>query len=295
MSQASSPTALLSSEWKDYELLDAGDGMKLERWGDFVLSRPDPQIIWPRIGPEWTRWDAWYHRSNKGGGRWDYRKKLPESWTVKYRHLTFKISPTGFKHTGLFPEQAANWDWCGERIRSAKSKGREVSVLNLFGYTGAATVAAAAAGASVCHVDSAKGMVEWCKENARLSGLAQAPIRYIVEDCHAFVRRELRRGRKYDAIIMDPPSYGHGTDGEVWKLETNLWPLLADCQKLMSDEPLFFLVNAYTTGLSPTSLANVLSRLFADHGGTTATGEIGLPITAGQMVLPCGIYGRRFW
>jgi 23S rRNA (cytosine1962-C5)-methyltransferase len=288
-------SALLPSAWKDYELLDAGDGMKLERWGEFVLSRPDPQIIWPRVGGEWTNWDAWYHRSSKGGGKWDFRKRLPESWTVKYRNLTFKVAPTGFKHTGLFPEQAVNWDWCSELIRNAKSKGREISVLNLFGYTGAATVAAAAAGASVCHVDAAKGMVEWSKENARLSSLADAPIRYIVEDCHAFVRREIRREKKYDAIIMDPPSYGHGAAGEVWKLDEHLWPLLADCKKLLSDQPLLFLVNAYTTGLSPTALANVISRLLSDRGGHMSTGEVGLPITAGKLVLPCGIFGRWWW
>lgn len=288
-------SALLSSEWKDYELLDAGDGMKLERWGEYILSRPDPQVIWPRGGGEWSKWDAWYHRSSKGGGKWEFRQRLPESWTVKYRNLTFKVAPTGFKHTGLFPEQAVNWDWCGEQIRGAKSKGREVSVLNLFGYTGAATIAAAAAGASVCHVDAAKGMVEWCKENARLTGLADAPVRYIVEDCHAFVRREIRREKKYDAIIMDPPSYGHGAAGEVWKLEDHLWPLLADCKKLISDQPVLFLINAYTTGLSPTALTNVMSRLLSDRGGHSATGEVGLPITAGKLVLPCGIFGRWWW
>ena len=292
----SSPTLLLASDWKDYELLDVGDGMKLERWGDFILARPDPQIIWPRSGPEWNNWDAWYHRSEKGGGRWDVRKKLPLSWTADYKKLRFKISPTGFKHTGLFPEQAVNWDWCGDKIRSARASGRDISVLNLFGYTGAASVAAAAAGANVCHVDAAKGMVEWCRENAKLSGLAEAPIRYIVDDCVAFVKREIRRGRKYDAIIMDPPSYGHGASGEVWKIESHLWPLLEDCRKLLSDIPLFFLVNAYTTGLSPTSLANVLTRLLGSTGGWgCATGEIGLPIQKGKLTLPCGIYGRWWW
>ncbi len=284
--------ALIPRDRADYELLDAGDGMKLERWGCHVLARPDPQVIWPRAGGEWTDWDAWYHRSSKGGGRWEFRSRLPESWTVRWRELEFKIAPTGFKHTGLFPEQAVNWDWCGERIREAKASGRDISVLNLFGYTGAATVAAAAAGARVCHVDAAKGMVEWCKENARLSGLADAPVRYIVEDCLAFVRREIRRGKKHDALIMDPPSYGHGAGGEVWKLDTHLWPLLVECEKLLSDEPLFFLVNAYTTGLSPTALANVMQRLLSRRGGRIATGEVGLPITRSGMVLPCGIFGR---
>jgi 23S rRNA (cytosine1962-C5)-methyltransferase len=292
---AHSPTLLVPREWRDYELLDTGDGMKLERWGKFVLVRPDPQVIWPRTGAEWKNWDAWYHRSEKGGGRWDVRKKMPISWTADYGKLRFKISPTGFKHTGLFPEQAVNWDWCGERIRAAKEQGREVSVINLFGYTGAATVAAAAAGASVCHVDAAKGMVEWCRENARLSGLADAPIRYIVDDCVAFVKREIRRGRKYDAIIMDPPSYGHGADGEVWKLEEHLWPLLEDCRSLLSDQPLFFLVNTYTTGLSPTALGNVMTRLLTSKRGTLATGEVGLEIARDQLVLPCGIYGRWWW
>ena len=269
--------------------------MKLERWGQHVLARPDPQVIWPRAGGEWKNWDAMYHRSDKGGGRWEHRRKIPASWTIQYGTLTFKIAPTGFKHTGLFPEQAVNWDWCGDHIRVAKSKGRAVSVLNLFGYTGAATVAAAAAGAEVCHVDAAKGMVEWCGENARLSGLGKAPIRYIVDDCMAYVRREIRRGRKYDALIMDPPSYGHGASGEVWKMESHLWMLLEECRKLLSEEPLFLLVNAYTTGLSPTSLGNVMTRLLKSTGGQLATGEVGLPITNGGLTLPCGIYGRWWW
>lgn len=272
--------------------MDAGDGMKLERWGDAVLSRPDPQAIWPRIR-EWKKWDAWYHRSNKGGGRWEFHRPLPASWRIQYKHLSFKIAPTGFKHTGLFPEQAVNWDWCGELIRGAKKTGRAISVLNLFGYTGAATVAAAAAGASVCHVDAAKGMVDWCRENARLSGQGDAPIRYIVDDCVAFVQREIRRGHQYDAIIMDPPSYGHGADGEVWKLEAQLWPLLEGCRKLLSANPLFFLLNTYTTGLSPTALANVMTRLLENQGGTLTTGEVGLPIGKdGKLTLPCGICAR---
>ena len=295
---SSSPTLLVARDWRDYELLDTGDGMKMERWGSHILVRPDPQVIWPRAGAEWKNWDAWYHRSEKGGGRWEFRKKLPQSWIAERGKLRFKISPTGFKHTGLFPEQAVNWDWCSEHIAAAKSKGREVSVLNLFGYTGAATVAAASTGASVCHVDAAKGMVEWCRENARLSGLADAPIRYIVDDCVAFVKREVRRGRKYDAMIMDPPSYGHGAGGEVWKLEDHLWPLLEDCRALLSEQPVFFLINTYTTGLSPTALGNVMTRLFSSmggKGGTLSTGEVGLPITRDKTVLPCGIYGRWVW
>lgn len=283
---------LIARDWRDYEILDTGDGMKLERWGDVVLARPDPQVIWPRAG-EWKKWDAWYHRSDKGGGEWEFRRKLPKSWTIKFRKLVFKIAPTGFKHTGLFPEQAQNWVWCGEQIRAAK--GREMSVLNLFGYTGAMTVAAAAAGASVCHVDAAKGMVEWCRENAQLNGLGSAPIRYIVDDCLAFVRREIRRGKKYDAIIMDPPNYGHGAAGEVWKLETHLWPLIEECRTLLSERPGFFLVNSYTSGLSPIALGNVLTRLLSATGGTLSTGEVGLPITRGDLVLPCGIYGRWVW
>ncbi|HEY2573429.1 MAG TPA: class I SAM-dependent methyltransferase, partial [Verrucomicrobiaceae bacterium] len=280
-----SPALLVAQHWKDYEILDSGDGMKLERWGEALLARPDPQVIWPRAA-EWKNWDAWYHRSSKGGGRWEFRKKLPDSWSIRYRDLTFKIAPTGFKHTGLFPEQAVNWDWCGEKIRAVKTKGREVSVLNLFGYTGAATAAAAGAGASVCHVDAAKGMVEWCRENARRSGLPDAPIRYIVDDCVAFVRREIRRGKKYDAIIMDPPSYGHGAAGEVWKLEDQLWSLLQNCRELLSEHPVFFLVNSYTTGLSPIALGNVMTRLLSAQGGGLQAGEIGLPITNSNLVLP---------
>lgn len=285
----------MARDWKDYELLDGGDGMKLERWGEIVLARPDPQIIWPRAQREWKAWDGWYHRSGKGGGRWEFRRKLPASWAIRYGKLVFKVSPTGFKHTGLFPEQAVNWAWIQKLIGSAKARGGEVSVLNLFGYTGAATLAAALAGASVCHVDAAKGMVEWCKENARFSGVGGAPMRYIVDDCHAFVRREIRRGKKYDAIIMDPPSYGHGAEGEVWKLEKNLWPLLEDCHELLAERPLFFLINAYTTGLSPVALGNVMTRLLSSRGGRLEAGEIGLPITAGNLVLPCGVYGRWSW
>jgi 23S rRNA (cytosine1962-C5)-methyltransferase len=289
--QIQSLPAQLASQWSDYELLDAGDGMKLERWGAHKLVRPDPQVIWPRK-TEWRDWHGWYHRSERGGGKWEFRQALPESWTVAYRNLTFRIRPTNFKHTGLFPEQAVNWDWCSDLIRAARKSGREISVLNLFGYTGAASVAAAAAGASVCHVDAAKGMVEWCGENAALSGIKDRPIRYIVDDCLKFVRREIKRGRKYDALIMDPPSYGRGTGGEMWKLEDHLWSLLKDCREVLSDRPLFFLLNSYTTGLSPSVIANLLAELFADAGGIVSTGEVGLPIRSDGKTLPCGIFGR---
>ncbi len=287
------PSLIVADHWKDYQLLDCGMGMKQERWGQYNLVRPDPQIVWPRRKEEpWSGWDGYYHRSDSGGGRWEFRRPLPDSWKISYGTLTFKIHPTGFKHTGLFPEQAVNWDWFSELIRQAKGRGREVSVLNLFGYTGAATCAAAAAGASVCHVDAAEGMVKWCKENAALSGLAQAPIRYIVDDCLKFVRREIRRGRTYDAIIMDPPTYGRGSTGEVWKLEDHLWELLKECRQLLSDQPVFFLINAYTARLSPTVVLNLLTELLYARGGTFTGGEVGLPIQVDGKVLPCGIYGR---
>lgn len=283
---------LLATDWQDYALLDAGDGMKCERWGDYTLVRPDPQIIWPRRnGMVWSDWDAFYHRSEKGGGRWEIRRRMPEAWTIRYKKLAFRIKPTSFKHTGLFPEQAVNWDWCGAKIAAARAVGREVSVLNLFGYTGAASVAAAAAGAQVCHVDAAKGMVDWCGDNAETSGLRRESIRYIVDDCLKFVRREVKRGRRYDALIMDPPSYGRGAGGELWKLETHLWDLLRECRAVLAEQPLFFLVNAYTTGLSSTVLANLLNELLPNDGAVT-TGEVGLPIQADGKVLPCGIYGR---
>ncbi|HTB80080.1 MAG TPA: class I SAM-dependent methyltransferase [Opitutaceae bacterium] len=287
------PGLLLADQWSDYQLLDAGDGLKLERWGGFTLVRPDPQVFWPR-GKPWEKWDGFYHRSERGGGQWEFRRPLPESWSMRYAPLglTFKIRPTSFKHTGLFPEQAVNWEWLSQKIKSAKTSGREISVLNLFGYTGAATCAAGAAGASVCHVDASEGMVKWCRENAALSGLADAPIRYITDDCLKFVRREQRRDRRYDAIIMDPPTYGRGGEGELWKLEEHLWPLLAECKKILSDQPLFFLINAYTARLSPTVVANLLAELFAGRGGTLTAGEVGLPIAADGKILPCGIYGR---
>lgn len=304
------PALIVADRWRDYELIDCGDGMKQERWGEFNLVRPDPQIIWPRHEPapgaRWEGWDGFYHRSDTGGGKWEYRRSLPDSWQIGYAPLglTFKIRPTSFKHTGLFPEQAVNWDWFSAKIKTARAGGRDVSVLNLFGYTGAATMAAAKAGATVCHVDAAEGMVKWCRENAALSGLADAPVRYIVDDCLKFARRELKRGRKYDAIIMDPPTYGRGSTGELWKLEDHLWPLLTECRALLSDAPLFFLINAYTARLSPTVVANLLAELMAGHdrarpGGDDAgprgmitAGEVGLPIARDGKILPCGIYGR---
>src|SRR4051812_16696755 len=260
------PSLILADRWQDYQLLDCGDGMKQERWGDVVLVRPDPQIIWPkRGGPDWTKWDAFYHRSEKGGGRWENRKPLPDSWNIRYQSLglTFRIHPTSFKHTGLFPEQAVNWEWFSAKIKTARATGREVNVLNLFGYTGAATCAAAKAGASVTHIDAADGMVKWCRENAALSGLAEAPVRFITDDCLKFVRRELKRGKKYDAIIMDPPTYGRGATGEMWKLEEHLWPLLTECRELLTPKPLFLLINAYTARLSPTVVVNLLTELMA--------------------------------
>lgn len=288
------PGLIVADTWKDYQLLDCGDGMKHEQWGPYALVRPDPQIIWPRTGGNgrWENWDGFYHRSETGGGKWEYRQPLPDHWSIRYGALAFKIHPTSFKHTGLFPEQAVNWDWFTARIKAAKTAGREVSVLNLFGYTGAATVAAAAAGASVCHVDAAEGMVKWCKENAALSGLAAAPVRYITDDCLKFVRREIKRGRKYDAIIMDPPTYGRGSTGEMWKLEDHLWELLKECQEVLSDRPVFFLINAYTARLSPTVVVNLLAGLMSGAGGRITGGEVGLPIRRDGKVLPCGIFGR---
>jgi len=287
------PAIAVADRWRDYELLDCGAGMKQERWGPYTLVRPDPQVLWP--GPAtWERWDGFYHRSETGGGRWEFRSPLPEHWEIRYDplRLVFKIRPTSFKHTGLFPEQAVNWDWFSERIRAARDKGREVSVLNLFGYTGAATCAVAAAGASVCHVDAAEGMVKWCRENAALSGLSGAPIRYIADDCMKFVRRELKRGRRYDAVIMDPPTFGRGSTGEMWRLEDHLWELLLECKAILSDAPLFFLINAYTARLSPTVVANLLSGLLGSSGGEIVSGEVGLPIVSDGKVLPCGIFGR---
>ncbi len=276
-----------TKDWQDYELLDCSEGERLERWGNVVLIRPDPQVIWntPKEHPLWHRADARYIRSKEGGGHWECRKKLPENWNIGYRDLKFKISPTGFKHTGLFPEQAVNWDMMREKIAGA---GRSIKVLNLFAYTGGATLAAASAGASVCHVDAAKGMVHWARENAELSSLAEKPVRWIVDDCAKFVEREIRRGNTYDAIIMDPPSYGRGPGGEVWKLEDQIYDLVKLCTGVLSDDPLFFLLNSYTTGLSASAMAYVLGVNMQKFGGKVSAEEIGLPVTASGMVLPCG-------
>ncbi|MBR7185676.1 MAG: class I SAM-dependent methyltransferase [Clostridia bacterium] len=280
-----------ADQWKDYRLLDASSGERLEKWGNYTLIRPDPQIIWEsdKTHPGWKRADAIYHRSQKGGGGW-VKNKLPESWKIGYGELTFMLKPMGFKHTGLFPEQAANWDWFGELIRLAN---RPIKVLNLFAYTGGATVAAVKAGASVCHVDAAKGMVAQAKENARLSGLADAPIRYIVDDCRKFIEREIRRGNRYDAIIMDPPSYGRGPSGEVWKLEECIDEFVALAAQVLSDKPLFFLINSYTTGLSPLTMAYLLDlRVRARYGGRCEAGELALPVEASGGFLPCGASAR---
>ena len=281
----------IADGWKEYELLDCGSGEKLERWGDKLLVRPDPQAIWntPRHHHGWKRPDGRYLRSSAGGGSWE-KGSLPGQWQVRYKNLTFQVKPMNFKHTGLFPEQAVNWDFAQESIRSAR---RGVSVLNLFAYTGAASVACAAAGAKVCHVDAAKGMVQWARENARASGLEEAPIRWIVDDCAKFVEREIRRGRRYDAIIMDPPSYGRGPTGEVWKLEDNLYPFVELCAGVLSDEPLFIIINSYTTGLAPSVLTYILETVVSrKFGGRTVSDEIGLPVSETGLVLPCGATGR---
>lgn len=282
----------MATDWKDYELIDTGGGEKLERWGDVVLRRPDPQIIWPleRETDEWRNVHGHYHRSSSGGGQWDMKKPIPERWIIEYQDLKFYIKPTSFKHTGLFPEQAVNWNWMMNKIRNAN---RPIKVLNLFAYTGGATLACASAGAEVCHVDAAKGMVQWAKENAQLSGLQSHPIRFITDDVFKFVQREQRRGNKYDAIIMDPPSYGRGPGGETWKLEQSLYPFLEFCTTIMSDNPLFLQINSYTTGLSPTVLSNMLNMTMKKrYGGKLSCGEVGIPITKSGMVLPCGILGR---
>lgn len=284
----------LSNDWKDYELIDAGNGEKLENWNGVILRRPDPQAIWPveNIDEIWKNPDGFYHRSHKGGGSWDFKRKLKDFWCVNYKDLTFKVSPTNFKHTGLFPEQAANWDFAIEKIKKAN---RPIKVLNLFAYTGGATMACSYAGATeVVHVDAAKGMVEWSKENMKLSKLENNKIRFIVDDCIKFVEREIRRGNKYDVIIMDPPSYGRGPNGEKWKFEENIYNLINLCIKVLSDKPLFFLINSYTTGISSSVLENILKLKLVPlyPAGIVDSGEIGLPITKNNMVLPCGIYGR---
>ena len=284
----------ISDLWKDFEVLDTSEGERLERWGKYLLVRPDPQVIWatPHAHPGWKHYDARYIRSSTGGGRWS-DNDLPEKWLIRYRdYLTFQVKPMNFKHTGLFPEQAANWDFAMEQIRRA---GRPIRVLNLFAYTGGATVACAKAGASVCHVDAAKGMVAWAKENARLTGLQEAPIRWIVDDCAKFVEREIRRGKTYDAIIMDPPSYGRGPGGEVWKLEENLFPFVKLCARVLSDKPLFVILNSYTTGLAPSVLGYILQMLVGKRfGGRVTWDELGLPVTETGLALPCGATGRWF-
>ena len=280
----------VANNWKDYEILDMANGEKLERWGNVYLIRPDPQIIWKNKSfPEkWNMANARYNRSNTGGGSWKYNKKMPDNWQIKYKDLAFNIKPMGFKHTGLFPEQAVNWDWMITKIKNAK---RNIKVLNLFAYTGGATVACSYAGAAVCHVDSSKGMTAWAKENIASSGLSDRPVRFIVDDVVKFVSREIRRGNKYDGIIMDPPSYGRGTNGEVWKFEENISDLVELCTKVLSDNPLFFLINSYTTGISSTVLENIL-RLNINKNGKILHGEVGLPMNNSKLILPCGIYGR---
>lgn len=279
----------LADAWQDYEILDAGNGNKLERWGQVRLLRPDPQAVWPMQEPRSV--DARYIRSASGGGHWEYTKTLPDSWTIQYRDLTFQVRPTGFKHTGLFPEQAVNWDWMRSLVKKAPKPFR---ALNLFAYTGGATCALAAAGAEVVHVDAAKGMVAWAKENLALCGLGEKPVRFIVDDVMKFVLREQRRGRQYGGILMDPPSYGRGPGGEMWKIEENLYPLVAECCKLLSPEARFFLINSYTTGLAPTVLSNVLQAALPGRGGRIEAGEVGLPISRGTLVLPCGASGRWY-
>jgi 23S rRNA (cytosine1962-C5)-methyltransferase len=280
----------IANNWKDYELIDCSNGEKLERWGDYLLVRPDPQVIWdtPRVHRGWTTPNGHYHRSKKGGGEWEFFQ-LPHQWEISYRSLHFHLKPFSFKHTGLFPEQAVNWDWCTQKIQAAN---RPVKVLNLFAYTGGATLAAAAAGASVTHVDASKGMVSWAKENAVASGLADAPIRWLVDDCVKFVEREIRRGNKYDAIIMDPPSYGRGPKGEIWKIEDMIHPLVKLCKQILSDDAIFFLINSYTTGLAPAVLSYLLATELKDFHGIVDAQEIGLPVSSNGLVLPCGASGR---
>ena len=281
----------IADDWKDYQIIDCSEGEKLERWGNYILLRPDPQVLWntPKKDPAWNKLNGHYHRSSKGGGELEFMD-LPEQWSIQYKELTFNLKPFAFKHTGLFPEQATNWDWFGNLIKNAN---REIKVLNLFAYTGGATLAAAKAGAKVTHVDASKGMVTWAKENAVSSGLGDAPIRWLVDDCVKFVERELRRGNRYDGIIMDPPSYGRGPKGEIWKLEEKIHPFIELTSELLSDNPLFYLVNSYTTGLAPAVLSYMIStEVVAKHGGKVEAQEIGLPVKTSGLVLPCGASGR---
>ena len=280
----------ISNKWTDYECISTGNKEKLERWGNIILNRPDPQIIWDKSNnPIWNKWDGYYHRSNQGGGSWEFRKKLPEFWTINYKHLTFKVSPTNFKHTGIFPEQATNWDYIMDKIK--ESNNNEFRVLNLFAYTGCATMAASSAGAKeVVHVDSSKGMIDWAKENMKLSKLENNTIRFIQEDVIKFLEKEKRRGRTYHAIIMDPPSYGRGPNKEVWRFEDNIQELLNKAKDVLDENYSFLLISAYTTGISPTSLKNILSLTF--ENSNIETGEIGLPVTENNLSLPCGIYGK---
>ncbi len=281
----------IADGWKDYEVIDTSCGEKLERWGNYILVRPDPQVIWntEKRAEEWRKCNGHYHRSNKGGGSWEFHN-MPDVWQINYKNLKFNLQPFKFKHTGLFPEQAVNWEWSGQKIKNA---GRSIKVLNLFAYTGGATIAAAAAGASVTHVDASKGMVTWAKENLAASGLSNAPVRWIVDDCVKFVERETRRGNKYDAIIMDPPSYGRGPKGEIWKIEEKIHPFIQLCAKLLSDTPLFFLINSYTTGLQPAVLSYMAElELVKRYGGRAEAQEIGLPVTSNGLILPCGASAR---
>ena len=281
----------IANQWKDYEVIDTSTGEKLERWGDYILVRPDPQVIWntPKNNAGWRKKNGHYHRSVKGGGEWEFWN-LPEEWSIHYKELTFHLKPFSFKHTGLFPEQAVNWDWFSELIRNA---GRPIKVLNLFAYTGGATLSAAKAGANVTHVDASKGMVAWAKENAAASGLKDAPIRWLVDDCVKFVEREIRRGNQYDAIIMDPPSYGRGPKGEIWKIEESIYPFIELTTQILTDKPLFYLVNSYTTGLQPAVLTYMIqTALVPRFGGSVESSEIGLPVSSNGLVLPCGASGR---
>ncbi len=284
----------LADQWSDYEVIDCSKGEKLERWGNYILVRPDPQVIWdtPKTEKGWRKRNAHYHRSSKGGGEWEFFQ-LPEEWCIRYRELTFRLKPFSFKHTGLFPEQAVNWDWFSSIIKERKKAGQPVKVLNLFAYTGGATLAAAKAGAAVTHVDASKGMVSWAKENAAASGLTDAPIRWLVDDCVKFVEREIRRGNTYDAIIMDPPSYGRGPKGEIWKIEESIFPFLRLTAQILSKDACFFLINSYTTGLQPAVLSYMLQTVITPQfGGHVEAGEIGLPVSSNSLILPCGASGR---